>query len=999
MRKTLISLYLTATCLIVYGQRSYQFEAPERLFYEAKEFFELQNYPGCIDKLEAYKRQSVVNNDFIQEADYMMACIAFKQGRDDVIDILESFLQKYPDTRHHNEICFLIGSSWFSEADYETTLYWLNESELYSLGTKQQEDYCFRMAYSLLQMERMDEARSWFLRSQQVGTTYRDAASYYLAYINYATGNYDHAITEFSRLRNHPEYREMSLYYITQIYFIQSQYERAIAGGEELLRLYPAGENNDEVYRILGNSYYQQGNQTKALEFLRRYADISPYPMRGENYLLGVCYYNLGDCIHAIEAFSRVTTRSDALTQNTNLFMGQCYLKQDNKNNARMAFEQAAAATYDPQVRETAMYNYALLIHETGFSGFGASVGIFENFLNTFPESQYADKVNDYLVEYYLTTKDYESALTSINKIRNPGGKILEAKQNALFQLGTQAYTNQETAKAIDYFNQSIAMGSRDRDAYYASYFWRGESFYKQNEFSKSVADFQAYISNAPRQTETYILASYNLGYSYFKQNNYTQAMTAFRQYVNAERNTSATSLADAYNRIGDCYFHNRQFDAAQENYQRGVSLQPASGDYALFQRGTVLGLQRDYNGKIAAMDRLINEYPASQYIEAALFEKGRTYVSLETYNMAATSFNQLLSDYPQSSLARKAGNQLGMLYFNSNQLDKAIEAYKQVISRYPGSEEAKVAVQDLRAVYVELNDVASYATFVNSLGGAVHIEVSEQDSLTYFAAERLFMRNDYEGAQRSLRNYLNLFPRGAFSANANYYLGTIAFSQKEFPEALQRYTEVLASGNTKFSEDALARKAEIEYINKDYAAAMNSFKQLQSMAESVENRDAAKLGLMRCAQFTGQQREALLAADELLKNTRLSPEIEAEARCLRAKSYLALNEPTRAEADLLILSQDTRTVYGAEGKYLLAQYYYDRNELDKAEKELMNFIEKSTPHQYWLARGFVLLSDVYIRKGDESQARLYLNSLKNQYKGNDEIAGMIEERLNRLTR
>lgn len=66
------------------------------------------------------------------------------------------------------------------------------------------------------------------------------------------------------------------------------------------------------------------------------------------------------------------------------------------------------------------MYNYALLIHETAFTGFGESVTIFEDFLNDFPNSQYADKVNDYLVEVYLATKNYEAALKSINKIKHP---------------------------------------------------------------------------------------------------------------------------------------------------------------------------------------------------------------------------------------------------------------------------------------------------------------------------------------------------------------------------------------------------------------------------------------------------------------------------------------------------------------------------------------------------------------------------------------------------
>jgi TolA-binding protein len=989
---------MIAGCHWMHGQRSFQFESSDRLFYEGKAFFELQNYPGCIDKLEAFKSQSA-NNDLIQEADYMLAFIAFEQGRGDALEILEGCLEKYPDTRHRNEICFLLGSAHFSNNHHEMALYWLNESEIDQLEASQQEAYAFRMAYSSLQMGMMDQARGNFLRAQQLGPTYREAASYYLAYINYASGKYEIALNEFIRLRNNPTYRERSLYYIAQIYYIQNQYERVISSGEELLKLFPAGENNNEIYRILGNAYYQQGNQAKALDYLRKYVDSTYQPKRGELYLLGICYYNLGDCSRAIEVLSDVTTQPDALSQNAYLHLGQCYLKQGNKNNARMSFELAATSVHDRQVQETAMYNYALLIHETSFTGFGESVTIFEDFLNTFPNSQYADMVNDYLVEVYLTTKNYASALVSMNKIRQPSAKILEAKQNVLFQLGTQAYTNQEQNRAINYFNEAIAMGVRDREAYNDAYFWRGESYYRQNDFGNAIADFQTYLKNAGRQTETYALAYYNLGYSYFKQRNYTQALTAFRQYTGAERNASATSFADAYNRIGDCLFFNRQYAAAEENYSKAASLQPSSGDYALYQRGFVLGLQNDLQGKIAIMDRLIRDYPESQYIEAALYEKGRSYVLLEIYNMAANAFNQLISDYPQSSLSRKAGNQLGLLYFNSNQLDKAVEAYKQVITNYPGSEEAKVAIQDLRSVYVELNDVASYAAYVNSLGGTMHIEINEQDSLTYFAAERLFTRGDNEGAQRSLRNYLNSFPRGAFSSNANYYLGTIAFIQKEYGEAMQRYNAVLSSGDTKFREDALARKAEIEYLEKDYAAAMISFKQLQAVAESTENREAAKLGLMRCAQFTGQHREALSAADELLRGTRLSPELEAEARNLRAKSYIALNEPAKAEADLVVLSKDTRTVYGAEAKYLLSQFYFNNNELDKAEKELMDFINKGTTHQYWLARGFILLADVYIRKGDEIQARQYLTSLQNSYRGNDDIAGMITERLSKLTR
>ena len=998
MKKTVIALCLAAGIQVGHGQRSYQFESPDRLFQEGKAFFELQDYPACIDKLDAYKKQST-NFDLVQEAEYMLAYIAFEQGRSNAAEILEAFVDNYPDTRHRNEICFLLGSAHFAKNDYNMTLYWLSESNIDLLSTEQQEAYAFRSAYALLQTEDLNAARAYFTSIKQSGSTYRDAASYYLAYIDYASGAYETAFNEFDRLKTNPLYKEQSLYYITQIQFIQERYDKAISSGEELLRSYPNSNNNDEIYRILGNAYYHQGDQAKALSLLSKYVETTDQPLRSDLYILGVCYYNQKNYQKAIECFSETIKENDALTQNAYLYLGQSYLSLNDKNNARMSFEMAATSTFDKQVQETAMYNYALLIHETSFSGFGESVTIFEDFLNDFPNSQYADKVGDYLVEVYMTTKNYEAALTSIDKIKQPSTKILSAKQNVLFQLGTQEFTNQDIDKAIQYFNQVITLGNRyDKEAYNNAYFWRGESYYRQNNFSQAISDFQAHLNNTTnRSSETYSLTHYNLGYCYFKQHNYNTALTSFRQYVSLERNNSATSLADAYNRIGDCQFHNREFAAAEQSYTKAASLQPSLGDYALYQKGYVLGLQKDYKGKINTLDRLTREYPESQYIDDALYEKGRTYMLLETYNMAEKAFTQLINEFPQSSLARKSGIQLGLLYFNSNQSEKAAEAYKKVISDYPGSEEAKTAIQDLRSVYIDLNDISSYATYVNSLGGNVHIEVNEQDSLTYLAAERLFLRGDNEGALRSLKNYLSSYPQGAFQSNANYYLASIAFSQKNYTEAKQRFADVIASGDTKFLEDSWARKAEIEYLEKDFTDAIVSFKQLEAIAEQKENRDAAKLGIMRAAQHTGQQAEALKAANELLKESKLSPEIETEARYLRAKTYLAMNDKTNAETDLSALSKDIRTVYGAEAKYLLAQLYFDKNESDKAEKEVMDFIKKGTSHQYWLARGFILLADIYIKKGDDFQARQYLTSLQNNYKGNDDIAGMIENRLGKL--
>ena len=997
MKRILIPLCLVLGSTVAMGQRSYQFQTNDRLFQEGKEFFVQQNYSGCIDKLEAYKKHAT-DADLIQEADYMLVCSAFEQGRPNAGELLKNYLDVYPDTRHADDICFRIGSVHFGNGEYEKAIYWLQEANIDMLSPEEQEASSYRLAYSLLQKGDLEKSRAYFERIKEIGSTYQEASAYYVAYIDYADGKYNKALVEFKELSNLSAYQEQSAYYITQIYFIQNKYRQAAESGEDLLKSYPDSENNTEIYRVVGNSYYHLGNEVKATKALAKYVSEAESPLRSDLYLLGVCYYNQGKFREAVRCFGKTVSENDELTQNAYLYLGQSYLKLNDKNNARMAFEAAATSSYDEQIREVALYNYALLIHETGFTGFGESVTIFEDFLNDFPNSRYADKVNDYLVEVYLTTKNYDASLVSIQKIKHPSTKILAAKQSILFQLGTQSFTNVKLDEAIDYFSEAIKMGVYDTEARNDAYFWRGESFYRKGEYDIAISDYRTYLNNtSQRSGEMYALAYYNLGYGYFKKKNYDEALNRFRQYVNMVSDKQTASCADAYNRIGDCLFHSRKFAAAEENYNKAAQLLPSAGDYSVYQKGFVLGLQKDYRGKISTLDRLIREYPESQYVDDALFEKGRAYVLLGDDNQAAMAFESLMKNYPESSLARKGGIQLGLIYFNANKPEKAAEAYKNVISKYPGTEEAKVALQDLKSVYIDLNDINSFADYVNSLGGNVHLEISEQDSLTYLAAEKLFMRGDNDGARRSMQNYLQQYPKGAFSSNANFYLGSIAFSQNNYDEAETFFDSVIKSGDMKFMEEAVARKSEIQYNRNDYAAALETFRRLHKIAENPDNKEAASLGVMRCALQIGDGKEALSAANDLLKNQKVSPEIAAEARYVRAKAYMDSKNEEKALADLKILAEDTRTVHGAEARYLLAQLYYDSHEDKKAEKVLEDFAKNGTPHQYWLARGFILWADIYIRQGDDVQARVYLNSLKNNYQGDDDIAAMIEDRLAKI--
>ncbi len=998
MRKIIISLCLILCAQLAVSQRSEQFMSPSRFYKEAKTMYNNGNYAGCIDKINQYKKQQFTDPDLIREADYLLAASAYKQGRKDASSVLKDFLDTYPETIHYDEVCFMIGSTHFEQKDYKVAIFWLEKANIDNLSLKNQEDYAYRMALSCLKSNKKEEARRLFGILRTTGETYRDAATYYSAYIEYSDGNYKEALPLFNQLRNKKEFQPDVLYYIAQSNFIQGRYAQTVKDAVELLNSHPSHEYNQEISRIVGVSYFKESDYSNAAKYLLQYASSGGDLQRNDMYLLGMSYYNLKDYKSAVNYLVKSNPSNDALGQNAYLYLGQSYLNVGDEKNALMAFESASRLNFDSQAKETAMYNYAMLLHKNSVSAFGESVSVLENFLNTYPKSIYADKVNDCLVDVYLTTKNYDTALRSIEKIKNPGRKILEAKQKIYYYLGTVSFTNADYVAAVNNLTKAIGMGDYAADERDKSIYWRAESYYKQNQYDSAIKDYNAYLRTSQANSNLGNLSHYGLAYCYFEKRQYTTAQSEFNTYISKEKNTASNSFADAYARLGDCYFDQRQFVEAENAYSKSAELQPSLADYAAYQKGFVMGLQKNYKGKIAQMDQLIATYPDSRYITDASYEKGRAYVMLDNNAAAIQIFEKLLKQYPQSTLARKAGVQIGLLYFNQNDLQKSATAYKQVIESYPGTEEARVAAQDLKSVYVDMNDIQGYAEYVKTNGGVGKFEVSEQDSLTYLSAEKLFLKGDEKQAQTALNKYLQQFSEGSFSVNAHNYLGAIYYNQKDYTRSKAEYQHVISVGNTEFLEKALLHVAEIQYNTKEYKEALASYQRLKQVAESKSNKTIALLGLMRSGYQLNDYAEILNATTAISKESNVDPEVLVESRYYKAKAYLGLKETQKALPELIELAKDTRTVYGAEAKYLLAQAYYDAKSMDKAEKEVLDYIQKGTPHAYWLARGFVLLSDVNVAKGDTFQAKQYLESLQHNYKNtDDDIHTMIQERLSKI--
>ena len=70
---------------------------------------------------------------------------------------------------------------------------------------------------------------------------------------------------------------------------------------------------------------------------------------------------------------------------------------------------------------------------------------------------------------------------------------------------------------------------------------------------------------------------------------------------------------------------------------------------------------------------------------------------------------------------------------------------------------------------------------------------------------------------------------------------------------------------------------------------------------------------------------------------------------CIRDRSYINLKKNDEAATDLQAVAKDTRSAFGAEAQFLLADMYYKWKSYDKAEKQVLAFMKEGTPYQYWI--------------------------------------------------
>jgi len=169
----------------------------------------------------------------------------------------------------------------------------------------------------------------------------------------------------------------------------------------------------------------------------------------------------------------------------------------------------------------------------------------------------------------------------------------------------------------------------------------------------------------------------------------------------------------------------------------------------------------------------------------------------------------------------------------------------------------------------------------------------------------------------------------------------------------------------------------------------------LLQQAEVPANILDARIGIMRCAFKQSDYSTVIQSARNVLVADKVPEEIVREASYKLGKAYLETGDQDKALEVLTVVARDVKNVEGAESKYLIADIRFRKGHVDQAEKEILEFLDQNTTHQYWLARGYILWSEIYLKRGDLFQAKATLQILKENYKNQEDgIMTTVDEKL-----
>jgi hypothetical protein len=215
----------------------------------------------------------------------------------------------------------------------------------------------------------------------------------------------------------------------------------------------------------------------------------------------------------------------------------------------------------------------------------------------------------------------------------------------------------------------------------------------------------------------------------------------------------------------------------------------------------------------------------------------------------------------------------------------------------------------------------------------------------------------------------------------------------KDTQQALPYFSKTLAAPAFEFKEDVANQMTNVYSKKSDCVNGFQYYELLEKYSTNPINSRKAVYHQLLCLNTNKDYTQSKTKAEQLLKYEQITNAEKGEANNSLARAYLHDSLYKVAAVYIAKTLKNQQDIYAAEAKYYEAYSRLMQDSLDKCKKSIMEFNNQFNNYDYWLGKTFVLLSDFYLKKGDEFQAKATLNSVLDQFE-NPEIVAIAQEKL-----
>jgi len=609
------------------------------------------------EALNAFKAASEMtfNTKIKEDAALNYAKLSYEEGNpfENVADVLQNYLETYPNSTSYKEINELLVSAFINEQNYQGALDYLQKKNTPENKILAIEVSLYR-GMQLFSNEEYQQSIPFFNTAKEnTDVEFRNKARYWEAEAQYRLENYKDALQKFINLNNQlrtnnkTDFQTLG-YNIGYTHFKLQEYEKAATTFRVFIKKYNGDEDIiDDTYIRLGDSYFAIRSYVKAISAYKYIVDNNRAGADYAQYQIGMSYGFTNDNDAKITALTKVINnysvsnlKDDALYQ-----LATTYTKIKNNEKAHQAYDRLLSKHPKSVFLARALVRQGLLYYNDNNNKLALEK--FKLTAQKFPNSPDAKEAvrnakniyvdEDRLDEYVAWTNTLQFINVSDTELENSSFAIAERKYfagknsgalmslkkylndfpngksalKANYYLADVLYKEQLFDRAIDQYKKVLESGQSE---YSEDALVKLSLIYLKQEEFENAMPYLEQLEQEAYASENVLFSQSNLMKGYYEMDNFEKAFSYAQKVLEKDKLEEKVKL-DAQIIIARTAFKTDKIDTAEEYFNEVGKT--ASGELkaeTLYYDALFKNRDKDYTGSNTVIQKLIADYSAYKY-------------------------------------------------------------------------------------------------------------------------------------------------------------------------------------------------------------------------------------------------------------------------------------------------------------------------------------------------------------------------------------------------